>query len=164
MGSFLHRLIITLHAAKLSCYHPNQFLVVQCGSARFWRTKFHLMAFFEDLTPYTYFDPEREAPGTVNIGWLDAAHLFPTGPTSDEFQDKLGRLCELRVQQTRGSHPCELCSGRDRPVSSSEMRVAGSRRVYAAPSLVHHYVAAHGYRPPEEFIEAVMACDEGRVS
>jgi hypothetical protein len=118
------------------------------------------MAFFEDLTPYIYLDPEWEAPGTVNIRWLDRAHPFPTGPTSAKFRDKLGRLCERRVQQTRGFHPSEFCSGRHRPVSSSEMRVAGKRRVYAAPSLVHHYVAAHGYRPPDEFIEAVMAWDE----
>jgi hypothetical protein len=26
------------------------------------------MAFFEDLTPYTYFHPEEEPPGTVNVG------------------------------------------------------------------------------------------------
>jgi hypothetical protein len=41
------------------------------------------------------------------------------------------------------------------------MRVAGDGRVYAAPSLVHHYVIAHGYRPPDEFIAAVLAWDEG---
>ncbi len=33
-------------------------------------------------------------------------------------------------------------------------------KVYAAPSLVHHYVVAHDYRPPDEFIAAVLAWDE----
>ena len=28
---------------------------------------------------------------------------------------------------------------------------------YAAPTLVYHYVAQHGYRTPAEFIEAVIA-------
>jgi hypothetical protein len=40
------------------------------------------------------------------------------------------------------------------------MRVAGSGKVYAAPTLVHHYVVAHDYRPPDEFIAAVLAWDE----
>lgn len=119
------------------------------------------MAFFEDLTPYTYLHPEEEAPGTVNIGWLAPEHPFPTGPTSEDFRAKLGQLCERRVKQTRGFHPCYFCNGRKRPTSSAEMRVAGSERVYAAPSLMHHYVVAHEYRPPEEFIAAVLAWDEG---
>ena len=32
--------------------------------------------------------------------------------------------------------------------------------VYATPSLARHYVLAHGYRPPDEFITAVLAWDE----
>jgi hypothetical protein len=39
---------------------------------------------------------------------------------------------------------------------SGEIRVPGDRKVYAAPILIHHYVEAHGYKPPEEFIEAVI--------
>ena len=115
------------------------------------------MAAFEDLTPYTYFHPEEEAPGTVNVGWLAPGHPFPTGVTPPEFRAKLGLLCGRRVKQTRGLHPCYFCTGRERPASSSEMRVAGGGRVYAAPTLVHHYIEAHGYRPPDEFIAAVLA-------
>jgi hypothetical protein len=115
------------------------------------------MAYFADLTPYTYFHPEEEQPNTVNIGWLDRSQRFPTGPTGEEFRTKLGLLCQLRVKQTRGFHPCYFCKGRNRPHSSSEMRVAGEGRVYAAPSLVQHYVTAHDYKPPDEFIAAVLA-------
>jgi len=43
------------------------------------------MAYFEDLTPYTYCHPEEEPPGTVNIGWLEPAYPFLTGTTSEEF-------------------------------------------------------------------------------
>ena len=119
------------------------------------------MSFFEDLTPYTYIHPEEEAPATLNIGWLAPDHTFPTGPTSEEFRAKLGRLCERRVKQTRGLHRCYFCRGRERPASSAEMRVAGGGEVYAAPSLVHHYVVAHDYRPPDEFVSAVLAWDGG---
>jgi hypothetical protein len=118
------------------------------------------VAFFEDLTPYTYCHPADEGPGTVNVGWLDPAHPFRTGRTTERFRANLGRLCERRVKQTRGRHSCPFCAGWDRPASSAEMRVAGGGRVYAAPLLVHHYVAVHGYRPPDEFIAAVLAWDE----
>lgn len=118
------------------------------------------MAFFEDLTAYMYFHPEEETPGTVNIGWLTPDRPFPTGPTSEAFRSKLGRLCERRVKQTRGHYSCAFCTGRERPTSSSEMRVAARDRVYAAPSMVHHYVVAHDYRPPDEFIAAVLAWGE----
>src|SRR5438034_4414453 len=105
------------------------------------------MTYFEDLTPYTYFHPDEEQPGTVNVGWLDSRHPFPTGETSAEFRARLLGLCRRRVKRTRGAHRCEFCKGRDKPHSSAEIRVAGDGRVYAAPELVYHYVAAHAYRP-----------------
>ena len=43
---------------------------------------------------------------------------------------------------------------------SAEIRVRGANRVYAAPELVYHYVVAHQYKPPREFIEAVLVCGE----
>lgn len=114
------------------------------------------MSYFEDLTPYCYFHPEEEAAGTVNIGWLDSRHPFPTGETSEEFRAKLQRLCQNRVKQTRGFYSCDFCKGRDKPHSSAEMRVSKRGRVYAAPEMVHHYVAVHHYLPPEEFVQAVL--------
>jgi len=32
--------------------------------------------------------------------------------------------------------------------------------VYIAPDLVVHYIEAHRYAPPTEFVEAVLACPE----
>jgi hypothetical protein len=43
---------------------------------------------------------------------------------------------------------------------SAEIRVVGVGRVYAAPDLIGHYVEAHGYCPPEEFIAAVLGGPE----
>src|SRR5947208_14655918 len=93
------------------------------------------VSFFPDLTPYTYFHPEEDPPGTVNVGWLDAGHPFATGRTSKAFRAKLGRLCERRVKRTRGRFPCPFCVGieRDRPASSSEMRVAAGHRGVGGP-------------------------------
>ncbi|HWG42388.1 MAG TPA: hypothetical protein VN688_06335 [Gemmataceae bacterium] len=120
------------------------------------------VSFFEDLTPYTYFHPEEERAGTVNIGWLDRRHPFRTGLTSAVFRAKLHQLCQRRVKRTRGCHRCYFCKGRDKPLGSAEMRVLGDGRVYAAPELVYHYVVAHAYKPPEEFIAAILAWDGSR--
>jgi hypothetical protein len=115
------------------------------------------MSFFRDLTPYTYLHPEEEQPGTVNVGWLDRNYPFATGTTSATFRAQLGQLCQRRVKRARGFQHCPFCKGRDRPKSSAEIRVAAGDRVYAAPEMVHHYVVAHSYKPPDEFIEAVLA-------
>jgi hypothetical protein len=116
------------------------------------------MTYFPDLSPYTYFP--AETPGTVNIGWLDRWHAFPTGKTSAKFRAKLERVCQRRVNQTRGFHSCDFCRAPNKPHSSAEMRAQGENRTYAAPSLVHHYVVAHDYKPPKEFIQAVLEFDE----
>ncbi len=122
------------------------------------------MAYFEDLTPYTYLNDGKEPPGTVNIGWLEPGYPFPIGVTSEEFRIKLDQLCHRRVNQTRGFHYCGFCATEESPLvglgSSFEMRVEGGGMEYAAPSLVHHYVVAHGYRPPDGFILAVLAWNE----
>jgi hypothetical protein len=122
------------------------------------------VSYFEDLTPYTYLHPEEEQPGTVNIGWLDPGHTFPTGETGEAFRAKLRGICQHRVKRTRGFLSCYFCKGRNRPHSSAEIRVVGVNRVYAAPEMVGHYVEAHGYRPPDEFIAAVLAWDPSQSS
>jgi hypothetical protein len=42
-------------------------------------------------------------------------------------------------------------------LGSAEIRVFGrSGVIYAAPNLIFHYVKDHAYRPPREFIDAVV--------
>lgn len=129
------------------------------------------MTFFEDQSPYTYFPTERRE--TLNVGWLEKGHPYPVGETSQEFRDKLALLCRrgdvLRRGQllvTRiscGFHYCDFCDlGEQSPKCSKEMRVRDGRRAYAAPALVHHYVVVHGYRPPPDFIAAVL-CWDGQI-
>ncbi len=115
------------------------------------------MTWFADLSPYTYFEPDRR-PGLLNIGWLDRAHEFPVGETPPELAATLARLCaDERVAQTRGRHSCNLPGDRTGAYGSAEIRVKGEGGVvYAAPELIHHYVTAHRYRPPEGFIAAVL--------
>jgi hypothetical protein len=117
------------------------------------------MAFYPDLSPYEY--ALDEPPGTVNIGWLEPSHSYPTGQTPEVFRARLMDLCGRPVNLTVGHHACPFCpAGQPARRGSGEVRVPSDSKVYAAPVLIHHYVDAHGYKPPEEFIEAVLNSSE----
>jgi hypothetical protein len=127
------------------------------------------MTFFADLSEYTYRESGKRE-GTRNVGWLDAGEAHPRGAVPPEFLARLWQFCRLPLVRTRGYHACNLCRGRQvGPLSvtregealklgTAEIRVFGpGGAVYAAPDLVYHYVSAHEYRPPDEFIAAVLA-------
>jgi hypothetical protein len=71
------------------------------------------------------------------------------------------------VQLTRGFHRCDFCEvfpmfmtvdGEGISLGNGEIRVAGTDgKVYAAPTLICHYIAGHQYCPPREFLDAVDA-------
>jgi hypothetical protein len=129
-----------------------------------------LVMYFLDLTPYEYF---KGRPSALNIGWLDAKHPFISGDVPHGLVERLRRLASKPSEQTRGFHYCELCNittkvvlhdeaARKRlfdvgAIGSAEIRVVGKGgMVYAAPTMVWHYVSMHKYQPPQEFIDAVM--------
>lgn len=124
------------------------------------------MAYFKDLSEYVY-RPECYRPGTLNVGWLDLSHEFDVAMPSEALLNGLWKYCKISVAQTRGIHECEFCSNKDVFVAerngerlllgSSEIRVfGGSDKIYAAPTLTYHYVERHHYRPPDEFIDAMI--------
>ncbi len=121
------------------------------------------MTHYADLTPYTYFknaaDYVLNSTGlpTLNVGWLENGQPFTTGETSKEFQEKLREFCqpEYKVIATRGFHVCEFFCNEDAR-SNAEIRVLGTKAIYATPELIQHYIIAHHYQPPDEFIEAVL--------
>jgi len=134
---------------------------------------------FVDLTPYTYSSKQDDTP-TMNIGWLDIAVPFERGSVPAGFVERLKTLIQNPYARTRGFHACQFCDDlqaalhcaddierklyedchADGRFSSAEIRVRGKDgRQYAAPRMIAHYVEVHGYKPPEEFIEAVMQGD-----
>jgi hypothetical protein len=123
------------------------------------------MTYFKDLTPYSYL-PGRD--GALNVGWLDRAYEFVHGDVSIRTLDKLRELASgSSTNQTRGYHVCAFCDethsrpivdwkGVRRILGSSEIWVTSRRGVtYAAPDMILHYIEAHHYLPPGEFLEAV---------
>jgi hypothetical protein len=123
--------------------------------------------YFADLTPCSYNIPE---PKGISVGWLDKAHYFSRGAVPIGFVERLVELCKRPVVRHRGFHACELCGFEfdinfkqhraAGALSNAVIRVVGSNgSVYHSPAMICHYVAKHGYQPPEDFIRAVMETD-----
>jgi hypothetical protein len=124
------------------------------------------VVYFKDLSPYAFLPDDA---GSLTVGWLEAAHEFSTGPAPPGFVDRLASLAVRHVvNRTRGWKGCPFCNesypveidleGIRYPIGDAEIRVAGRCGVvYAAPTLIVHYVAAHGYQPPADFVNGVMA-------
>jgi hypothetical protein len=107
--------------------------------------------YFPDLSRYAYWGRE---PNTYNVGWLDATHPYPTGDVPTEAVERLHAFLEIPVRPMLGAHRCELCHNTS---WGNEIRIFGQGEiVYAAPTMIYHYVVDHHYRPPDEFIQAIL--------
>ena len=108
--------------------------------------------YYPDLSQYNYIEDEDN---TLNIGWLDVNHPFLKGALSDTFTERLILFRQYIVRdENLGPHKCHFC-GKYR--SSGELRVFGrNNTIYAAPTMIIHYVVEHNYFPPQEFIDAVL--------
>lgn len=129
--------------------------------------------YYEDLSLYSYRVNTNET--SYNIGWLGRDYsngkypAYSKGEVSEQFVDKLWKYLKYPVNIYRGMHYCELCTnnanilkykGEERKVGYYEMRVfSKTGKVYAAPSMILHYIKEHNYKPPKEFIDAVMEGD-----
>jgi hypothetical protein len=123
-----------------------------------------------DLSPYKAGSDRQLGYEPLAVGWLQRNKAFPTGKSSVEFQEKLLAFCfeEHTVNQARALSRCAVgdncprllppvkSEGQTAHFGSSEIRVIGENEIYAAPTLIYHYVTAHDYRPPNEFIAAVI--------
>jgi hypothetical protein len=124
------------------------------------------MAIFDDLTEYTYFS-EFARPGTKNIGWLGEATDFELASHPDNVLELVWDACGISIAQTRGFHLCPFCQkfsanraqrgSQSLLLGTSEIRIfSKARDIYAAPTLIYHYMAAHSYSPPKEFLTALI--------
>jgi hypothetical protein len=123
------------------------------------------MTYYRDLTDYEYHGAFYR-PGTKNVGWLGMSHEFDIAEPTEELLSRLWDFCKISVAQTRGIHECEFCPGQSSYfaerngerllLGTAEIRVfSKTDGLYAAPTLMYHYVRVHKYRPPDEFIEAL---------
>ena len=110
------------------------------------------MAYFEDLSPNSHHDVAviREVVmlygratvlQTVNVGWLEPLRRYPKGRTPKQFREKLRALCASPSLRHRGFFSCKmgLC-----------------KLVPGWPLGEGENVGWHRYRPPQEFVDAVV--------
>jgi hypothetical protein len=129
------------------------------------------MPYRPDLSPYPNVNPDVSIR-ILNVGWLAKGKPFPRGSVPLAFATELRQLVEQAEHPTGESRVCEFC---ERPADiiandpayetvwelfrsgHAEIHVhSADKTVYFAPDLILHYVAEHQYRPPDEFIEAVL--------
>lgn len=134
--------------------------------------------FFEDLTEYSYYQ-NRPLKNVFNIGWIDEKNSYAQGEIEQSFKEKLqsvivgNKAFNAHVNKIRGIHPCNLCgadsiklysrTGSCVMLGSSEIWVPSKESYFAAPSMILHYIEDHNYRPPKEFIKAVLSIDLNRT-
>jgi hypothetical protein len=116
------------------------------------------MSWYPDLGTVTMIDGGEHVRA---IGWLSEEHPFPVGDMPPEFLDRLREFAGRCSDSTRalgwgsflGWHDCELCGGSR---GRGNFGVPCGDLLFVAPEMVSHYVKVHRYRPPAEFITALM--------
>lgn len=129
------------------------------------------MTYFPDLAPCKYFS-DSDSDKLRAVGWLDGTHPFPTAPIDGDLVLRLFVLAERpwEPRMFMGYHLCEICEqpgkylttaayqSRRLTVGAHNLFIPGDGVIYAAPTMILHYILAHEYRPPDEFAKAVRAC------
>jgi len=104
------------------------------------------------------------------VGWLSIRYPFPTGSVPPEFLRRLFKFVDRSRESEKvlgwpqlsmaGHHVCELCPETSEGyfIGYRNFGVPSGGLLYVAPELIKHYVVDHAYRPPAEFIAALMVC------
>ena len=128
------------------------------------------MAHFADLTPCRYFSFDHEGK-LLAVGWLDPDFDFHRGDVDPDVVNDLTMMLVNPWQPCAcmGWHDCPFCRFSHGPrqftynnttvdLGISNLFIPGDGVLYVAPSLVLHYIDAHGYGVPDVFADAVMDC------
>ena len=132
------------------------------------------MSWYADLGPCDYLGPEYSS-GLKAIGWLEEGREYRRDKADSRFVHKLVLLLgePNPLEKSTDPHSCSLCAFSrgplefrlfqspgmpSVPMGNRNLFVPGGGFLYIAPSLVLHYIDAHQYLPPEEFIKAVLEC------
>jgi hypothetical protein len=98
-------------------------------------------------------------------GWLGES--VPTNNwESEELKsqviEKIKSLGETHgVDYYCGWHNCEICAAQGKSFSKTNsfcgsIKIAHKGRVFCCPKGVEHYIEVHGYKPPDDAIDAVL--------
>jgi hypothetical protein len=96
------------------------------------------------------------------VGWLARSVTYPRGASGADFVVRVEEYARHWSESTEalgwpcaaGFHTCELC---DAFHAAGNFGVPGRGVLYVCPEMIAHYVVAHEYLPPPEFVEALVA-------
>lgn len=129
---------------------------------------------FADLSEYDFFgrmDSRRlfgEDYKTIPtaVGWLENGKPYTIGKAPEGLVGKLREFIKTRTitHMFLGIHECDLCEVELPPgylnvidgLGSKTTFIAHKNKLYIFPDLIIHYIEAHSYLPPAEFIQAVL--------
>ena len=116
------------------------------------------MAWFADLDECAYFPIRVSALRAV--AWLERGKAFEVGDVDRRVYTTLQALTANPWQPMAalGWHDCDLCLYEPGAKSIANVFIPGRGVIYVCPELATHYMNAHGYKPPVEFCDAVLAC------
>lgn len=112
------------------------------------------------------YDLHLKKINSLAVGWLDKGFKYNTGLVSESFLDRLGLFCmDPVVMPLDPDGDCPLCL--EYPIIDTphgrlefgpgQLRIPGrDKTVYAAPTLIYHFIKDHNYQPPQVFIDAVL--------
>ena len=112
-----------------------------------------------DLSPIRRHNLDARA-----VGWL-GTDAFYKGAVPTDLLDRLTKLVVFK-SSFFGSrlHPCPLCGveraegrydGAIRILGTAELWIPDGQCWFASPNLLLHYISAHGYCPPTEYLTAL---------
>ena len=128
--------------------------------------------YYADLTINRYhtgpFNPVDWRVPLLTVGWLEHPHEFTGGDVPHGFASILREMAECarslyRHYYFRGVHTCSLCTATGAvppgPIWSQEnLFIPGRNVIYLSPGGIDHYVEAHLYSPPKNYVDAVLSC------
>ena len=103
-----------------------------------------------------------EIPNAVAIGWLGGGGFEPRACDAGLLNTLIAALKTHRVLETMGLHPCPICRARGPSCAGIQLGAAelwiesAEGRIFAAPDLIVHYIASHGYCPPPDFQSLIL--------
>lgn len=126
---------------------------------------------YVDLTPYSRQITPYTLSGVVNVGWLDVRSEFESGEVPAAFVERLKLIAggvgvfKAMVEPIRELPVCEICGevelrdAKGMLIPNAEIWVPYGSKIYASPVTILHFIEIHGYRPPVEYINAVLGVD-----
>ena len=111
------------------------------------------MSYCQDLTPCDSF----HQGGLTGVGWLEPGHFYQQGAVDELFLSALRRLLAFPwfPYAFGGPHECGFCHS---VYGNDNLLVPAVNVLFVCPGMILHYIEEHGYRPPQIFQEAVLAC------